>query len=58
MLAGYDLWTTREVHWVTIWTSAFIIVLHRLRIPLGETAAWHSFASWTQNLAPGCAWMR
>lgn len=49
-LLMYDLWTTRKVHSVTLWASAFLIFVQRVRLPIGETAAWHAFAGWAQNL--------
>jgi hypothetical protein len=51
LLLAYDLYTIGKVHRVTIWASAFLIAVHRVRVPLGETAAWHAFATWAQNLA-------
>jgi hypothetical protein len=51
LLLAYDVYSTGKVHRVTIWASAFLIVVHRVRLPLGETAAWHAFATWAQNLA-------
>lgn len=50
-LLGYDLWTTRKVHAVTLWASAFLIFVQRVRLPVGETAAWRVFATWAQNVA-------
>jgi len=51
LLVAHDLWTTRTVHRVTIWASAFLIVVQQVRVPLGHTDAWHCFATWAQNLA-------
>ena len=51
LLIGYDLWSTGKVHRATIWASAFLIFVQRIRVPLGETAAWHAFATWALNLA-------
>lgn len=51
MLLAYDLWTNGKFHRVTIWASAFLILVQRVRVPLGETAAWHAFATWALNLA-------
>ena len=51
LLVAYDLWTTKKVHRVTIWASVFLIVVQQVRVPLGQTAAWHAFATWAQNLA-------
>jgi hypothetical protein len=50
ILVAYDLWSTRKVYRVTIWASAFLIFVQQIRIPIGETAAWHAFATWAQTL--------
>jgi hypothetical protein len=51
LLVGYDLWSTGKVHRATLWASVFLIVLQQVRIPIGRTAVWQSFATWVQNLA-------
>ncbi len=51
LLLAYDMWSMRKVHPATIWASAFLIVVQRVRVPLGETSAWHSFATWAQHFA-------
>jgi hypothetical protein len=51
LMVAYDLWSTRKVHRATIWASAFVVVVGQLRIPIGHTALWHSFASWVQTIA-------
>ncbi len=51
LLLAYDVYSTGKVHRVTIWASAFLIAVQRVRVPLGETAAWQGFATWAQNLA-------
>ena len=51
LLLAYDLWSTGKVHRATIWASTFLIVVQRVRMPLGETGTWHAFATWAQNLA-------
>jgi len=50
-LAAYDLWSTRKIHRVTLWAGAALIVVHQVRIPIGKTALWHSFADWVFRLA-------
>lgn len=50
MIVAYDLWSTRKVHRVTVWASAFLIFVQQIRIPIGQTAAWHAFAGWAQHL--------
>jgi len=51
MLVAYDLWATRKVHRATIWAGAFLIFIQQIRIPIGKSAAWHSFATWVQTIA-------
>jgi hypothetical protein len=51
LLIGYDVWSTRKVHRATLWASVFLIVLYQLRIPIGRTVPWQSFATSVQNLA-------
>ena len=51
LLVAYDLWTTRKVHRATIWASAFLVIVQQVRVPLGQTNAWHAFATWALNLA-------
>jgi len=51
ILMAYDLWSTRKIHRATLWASAFLIFVFQVRIPIGQTAAWHSFATWVQHLA-------
>ncbi len=51
LLMGYDLWSTRKVHRATLWASALLILLQQVRMPIGRTALWQSFATWVQNLA-------
>jgi hypothetical protein len=51
LLAGYDLWSTGRIHRVTLWASTLLIVLQEVRIPIGRTAVWQSFAAWVEHLA-------
>ena len=50
-LVAYDLWSTHKLHRATLWAGSFLIVAQQLRIPLGKSAAWHSFAAWVQHIA-------
>jgi FtsH-binding integral membrane protein len=50
MLAAYDLWSAHKIHRATIWASVFLIFIQQIRFPIGQTAAWHAFATWAQNL--------
>jgi hypothetical protein len=51
ILVAYDLWSTRKLHRATIWAGAFLIFVQQIRIPIGRTAAWHSFATWVQSIS-------
>ena len=51
LLATYDLWSTRKVHRATLCAAAFLIFVQQIRIPIGHTAAWHSFAARVQSIA-------
>jgi hypothetical protein len=51
LLIAYDLWSTRKVQRATIWGTAFVVVIGQLRVPIGNTAVWHTFATWVQTLA-------
>jgi hypothetical protein len=51
LLVGYDVWSTGKIHRATLWASVFLIVLQQVRMPIGRTAPWQSFATWVQNLA-------
>ena len=50
ILVAYDLWSTRKVHRATLWASAFLIFIQQIRLPIGKTAVWHTFATWAQSL--------
>jgi FtsH-binding integral membrane protein len=50
LLVGYDLWSIRKVHRATLWASALLIVVQQIRVPIGMTAAWHSFAAWAGSM--------
>jgi FtsH-binding integral membrane protein len=51
VLVAYDLWSTRRIHRATLWASAFLIFVQQIRIPIGKTATWHTFATWVQSFA-------
>jgi hypothetical protein len=50
-MVGYDLWSTHKVQRATLWAGAFTVVVGFFRVPVGHTAAWHTFATWVQTLA-------
>lgn len=51
LLVAYDLWSTHKIHRATIWAGGFLILVQQIRLPIGKTAAWHSFAAWVQSMA-------
>jgi len=51
LLVGYDLWSTRKIQRATLLAGGFLIFVQQVRLPIGKTAAWHSFAAWIQSLA-------
>ncbi len=50
VLVAYDLWSTHKVQRATIWASTLLILVHIVRIPIGQTGAWHAFARWFGSL--------
>jgi FtsH-binding integral membrane protein len=51
LLVAYDLWSTHKVHRATLWASAFMVFVYAIRVPIGQTHAWHAFAGWVQAVA-------
>ena len=49
LLVVYDLWSTHKIHRATLWASGFLIFVQQIRLPIGKTAAWHSFAAGVQS---------
>ena len=49
LLAGYDVWSTRKLHRVTLWATAFLLVVDFIRVPIGSTGSWHALATWVQT---------
>jgi hypothetical protein len=50
LVVGYDRVSLHRVHRATLWGSAYFVFIHLVRIPLGSTAAWHSFAGFMAGL--------
>lgn len=50
LLIAYDLWSTHRIQRATLWAGGFLIFVQQIRIPIGKTAAWHSFAAGVQSL--------
>jgi hypothetical protein len=44
-LVTYDLISQRKVLRSTIWASVVLMAVHLTRVPLGQTHAWHAFAT-------------
>lgn len=40
----YDLYSRRRIHPANLWGGLLIIVVQSLRVPVGQTEAWHAFA--------------
>jgi FtsH-binding integral membrane protein len=51
LLVLYDAWSIRKVHRATLWASLFLVFMQQISLHLGQTAAWHIFASWVQSVA-------
>ena len=49
LLIAYDLWSTHRVHRATFWAGSFLLFIQQIRLPIGQTAAWHSFAAGVQS---------
>jgi hypothetical protein len=49
-LVIYDLWSTHKIHRATIYGAAFVVFVQLIRFPIAQTATWHDFATWAQNL--------
>src|SRR5260370_24262676 len=49
LIVAYDLWSTRKVNRATIWAGAFVLVVGAVRVPIGNTPVWHTFATWAQT---------
>lgn len=50
LLMCFDLWSVGKVHRATLWASVLLIALQQVRMPVGRTALWQSFATWVQVL--------
>jgi len=50
LLVAYDLWSTRKIHRATLWASGFLIFIQQIRLPIGKSAEWHSFAAGVRAL--------
>lgn len=49
LLIAYDLWSTHKIDRATLWASGFLILVQQIRLPIGKTVAWHSFAAAVQH---------
>jgi hypothetical protein len=48
LLMVYDWWSTRKIQPVTIWGSAFLVLMLQGRVLVGNTTLWQRFAGWVQ----------
>lgn len=46
----YDLWSTRRIHRVTLWASAFLVFVFEVQFLVAETTAWRAFAAWVRSI--------
>ncbi|MGE5113990.1 MAG: hypothetical protein ACM3JB_24280 [Acidobacteriaceae bacterium] len=51
LMMGYDLWALHKLHKATLWGGLFLVIAGQLRVPVGMSSAWHSFASWVLTIA-------
>ena len=50
VVMAFDLAQLHRISKATAWASAWIILIHAIRIPIGFTPAWHSFAAYASRL--------
>jgi len=50
MVVAYDLWSERRVLRATMWAASLLMLVHAVRIPIGQTEAWRGFARWFGSL--------
>ena len=46
----YDFVSIRKIHWATAFAAPFAFTLHRLEIPIGQTAVWHAVSNFMLKL--------
>ena len=51
LMVTYDLWSLHKLHKATLWGGLFLVIGGQLRVPIGMSSAWHSFASWILTIA-------
>jgi hypothetical protein len=50
LVAGFDLWSRRRIHRVTVQGGLFMIITHQLMVPIGFTPIWYRFATLVANV--------
>ena len=50
LVVAYDLWSLRRIHHATLWGTLLLVFVQIARVPIGQTALWHSFARWFGSL--------
>lgn len=51
LLAGFDLWSLKRIHRVTLVAGLFSILMLLIAIPVGSTGPWIAFANWMLGIA-------
>ena len=46
---GYDLYVRKRIHSVYVWGGSAVVIIHLIRLPLGETKTWMTIANWLMN---------
>lgn len=49
LIAIYDYWCLKKIHRVTLWSSAFLIIIFETRFLFAKTMVWHDFTAWIQS---------
>lgn len=50
LLVLYELRSTRRIHPVTLWASAFLVFVVEVQFSVAETMTWRSFAAWVRSI--------
>jgi len=50
LVVAYDLWSMHKIHRATLWGTLLMALVQIVRVPIGQTGAWHFFARWFGSL--------
>lgn len=50
LLVGFDLMSSRRIHPATIFGGAWVVLIELTAVAIGNTAAWHTFATHVRSL--------